>query len=623
MAKLLVIEGKNKGESFELKAEKIFIGRESSSEITINDASVSRRHCMIEKQDNIFYINDLGSLNGVLINGIKAQGFALCHGDKIQIGDFTLRFLSDGEPDLPVSSVIHFADDKLDLTKTVSLKFEEAVGAMARDLVALMQFSTKINSVRGIENLNKEILTQLFEVIPAEEGAILLTDNDGDFDEIFGLNRQNSDDSINVSQTIINQVLQEKLAILANNVAAHEILGQAESLFLSMTSSLLCVPLAVFGKSLGVIYLSTNQTHSRFDEGHLRFLTAIAGISAVAIENTRNFEFLERENARLREETFFERNMLGESLQMKKVFEMIGKVAPSDSTVLIDGESGTGKELAARAIHLNSRRKDKPFVAINCAALTENLLESELFGHERGAFTGAVAQKKGKIELAQSGTLFLDEIGEMALALQAKLLRVLQEREFERVGGLKPIKADIRLIAATNRDLEAEVKAGNFRQDLFYRLNVVRLTMPNLRERKEDILLLAESFVEKFAKQMNRRIRGISTKAKKLLVSYDFPGNIRELENSIERAVVLGSDEWILPEDLPEIFLESADSADFKTESVFNYHEAVQEKKKDLIRKAFVEAKGSYVEAAKLLDVHPNYLHRLIRNLNIKDELEP
>jgi transcriptional regulator with GAF, ATPase, and Fis domain len=617
MAKLLIIEGKNKGESFELIAEKTFVGREASNEIRLNDASVSRRHCIVEKRDNTFFVNDLGSLNGTSVNEIKAENLILKHGDKIQVGDFTFRFLV--EDDLPVSSVINFAEDRLDLSKTVSLKFNEAIGSMARDLVALMQFSTKINVIRGLENLQNEILQQLFEVIPAQEGAILLTDEDGDFDKIFGINRSNSNNSVNVSRTIISQVLQEKIAVLANNVASDEILGQAESLFLSMTSSLLCVPLELFEKTLGVVYLATDQTRSRFDEGHLRFLMAITGIAAVAIENARNFELLESENARLREETLLEKNMLGESGAMKKIFGIIAKVAPSDSTVLIEGESGTGKELAAKAIHLNSRRKDKPFVAINCAALTETLLESELFGHERGAFTGAIAQKRGKIELANGGTLFLDEIGEMAMSLQAKILRVLQEREFERVGGIKPIKADIRLITATNRDLETEVKTGNFRQDLFYRLNVVRFSMPCLRERKEDILLLAENFTEKFARQMNRRIRGISTKAKKILLDYDFPGNVRELENAIERAVVLGASEWILPEDLPENLLEMAD---FNEDSILNYHEAVQEKKKELIRQAFHEAKGSYVEAAKILDVHPNYLHRLIRNLNIKDELE-
>jgi len=252
--------------------------------------------------------------------------------------------------------------------------------------------------------------------------------------------------------------------------------------------------------------------------------------------------------------------------------------------------------------------------------LSETLLESELFGHEKGAFTGAVQQKKGKIETAEGGTLFLDEIGEMNINLQAKLLRVLQEREFERVGGVRSVKADIRLIAATNRDLQTEVKNGNFRQDLFYRLNVVRFTMPALRERREDILLLAESFAAKFSRILNRKIRGISANAQKILLKYDFPGNVRELENAVERAAVLGSSEWILPEDLPEDFLELQTESEISDLST--YHDALREKKKELISNAFREAKGNYVETAKILDVHPNYLHRLIRNLEIKDDLE-
>src|SRR5262249_22297046 len=232
-------------------------------------------------------------------------------------------------------------------------------------------------------------------------------------------------------------------------------------------------------------------------------------------------------------------DMVGASAGMREVYKFIAKAAPTNSTVLIRGESGTGKELAARAIHLNSPRAKHPFVAINCAALTETLLESELFGHEKGAFTGAVTTKKGKIELAQNGSVFLDEIGEMALPLQAKLLRVLQQHEFERVGGTRTIKADIRLIAATNRNLEQAIKDGDFREDLYYRLNVIRLNMPPLRERREDITPLAIYFAEKYSRQCNRPIKGISPQAQACLFNYDWPGNVREFENAIERAIVL------------------------------------------------------------------------------------
>jgi Nif-specific regulatory protein len=247
------------------------------------------------------------------------------------------------------------------------------------------------------------------------------------------------------------------------------------------------------------------------------------------------------------------------------------------------------------------------------------LLESELFGHEKGSFTGALVQKKGRLEVAEGGTVFLDEIGELSPALQVKLLRVLQEREFERVGGTKPIKLDIRVITATNRNLEEAVSQGSFRQDLYYRLNVVSLEMPPLRNRQEDIPLLANYFAAKYGQKCNRRVMGIAPQAQARLVAYDWPGNVRELENAIERAVVLGSTETILPEDLPESVLESASVA---SEPPTKYHEAVVQTKKQIILSAMAQANGSFTEAAKILGVHPNYLHRLIRNLNLKEQLK-
>jgi Nif-specific regulatory protein len=273
----------------------------------------------------------------------------------------------------------------------------------------------------------------------------------------------------------------------------------------------------------------------------------------------------------------------------------------------------------ARAVHRNSPRAAKPFVAINCAALTETLLESELFGHEKGAFTGAVAQKRGKLEVAEGGTVFLDEMGELAPALQAKLLRVLQEREFERVGGTRPIRIDVRVIAATNRDLAESAKSGTFRQDLYYRLNVVSVEMPPLRQRREDIPLLAAYFAARAGERSKRHVLGVAPEARACLINYDWPGNIRELENAIERAVVLGLSDFILPEDLPEAVLETEQPAGA---TIAQYHEAIAEAKKQVILRAVQQAGGSYTGAAKLLGVHPNYLHRLIRNMNLKTVLK-
>jgi len=303
---------------------------------------------------------------------------------------------------------------------------------------------------------------------------------------------------------------------------------------------------------------------------------------------------------------------------MKEVFQFLARAAPIDSTVLIDGESGTGKELVAKALHRNSARANKPFVAINCAAIPETLLEDDLFGHEKGAFTGAATQKKGRVEIADGGVLFLDEIGDLAPSLQVKLLRVLQEREFERVGGTHPIKVNIRLIAATNRDLEDAVKKGEFRQDLYYRLAVVSVTMPPLRERREDIPMLTRHFVQKHAMRCRVKARPVSREAMAALVNYEWPGNVRELENAIERALVMGSSDMVLLEDLPESLLEQKAPEDFEEGK---YHASVKEHKKQLILDAIAQTRGNYVEAAGILGVHPNYLHRLIRNLQLKDEI--
>jgi Nif-specific regulatory protein len=304
---------------------------------------------------------------------------------------------------------------------------------------------------------------------------------------------------------------------------------------------------------------------------------------------------------------------------MRHIYILLGKVAQSDATVLITGETGTGKELVARAIHLNGVRAKRPFVAINCAALTESLLESELFGHERGAFTGAVTQKKGKLEVADGGTVFLDEIGELAPALQSKLLRALEVGEFERVGGTRPVRVDLRLLSATNRNLQDEIRAGRFRTDLYHRINVVKIHMPPLRERREDIPTLASHFVERLGRKAGRPLRGIAPAALQYLVEYEWPGNVRELENTIERAIVLGASDYIVPDDLPETLLQVMPSNDVEGP---RFHRVVRQAKVDVIRSAFREAQSSYTEAARLLGLHPNYLHRLIRSLDIKSILE-
>ena len=492
---------------------------------------------------------------------------------------------------------------------------------VARDLKALLKLSTAINSVRKLETLERQLMECIFEVVPAARGAILLTgDNPDEFNSVFSWDREAGTIApFPVSATVVRKVLQEKVGVLSTDVMEDVALGPSKSLLAAETRSLLAVPLNVFERMLGLIYLDTGSPTARLDQDHLELMTAVAAISAVALENARHVERLEDENQRLKAEINIEHNMVGESAPMRTVYRFVSRVASTDSTVLITGESGTGKELVARAIHRNSPRAQKPFVAINCAALTETLLESELFGHEKGAFTGALQQKKGKLEVADGGTVFLDEMGELAPALQAKLLRVLQEREFERVGGTRSVRIDVRVIAATNRDLVESVKSGTFRQDLYYRLNVVSIEMPPLRQRRDDIPLLGSYFAARAGERSKRHVLGVSPEARACLVNYEWPGNVRELENAIERAVVLGSSDFILPEDLPEAVLETVRPAGV---TIAQYHEAVSEAKKQVILRAVEQAGGNYTEAAKLLGVHPNYLHRLIRNMNLKSVLK-
>jgi Nif-specific regulatory protein len=309
--------------------------------------------------------------------------------------------------------------------------------------------------------------------------------------------------------------------------------------------------------------------------------------------------------------------MIGESARMGEVYRVIARAAQAEATVLIRGQSGTGKELAARAIHQNSRRAGGPFIAINSAALTETLVESELFGHEKGAFTGAIAQRKGRLECADRGTVFFDEIGEMTLPLQAKILRVLQEREFERVGGTRTLRVDVRVVAATNKNLEEAIKKGEFREDLYYRLNVITLTMPPLRERSDDIPLLAAYFISKCSERCGRRVIGLTPEARAQLMHYDWPGNVRELENTIERAIVLGNSNRILPEDLPEPVLEAEAAGGVTT----GYHAAIREAKRRVVIEALQQTGGRFNDAARTLGVHANYLHRLVRALNVREQI--
>ena len=613
-SRVVVVSGPAKGTVARVSGKQLSVGRDSANDLCIRDRAVSRRHFAIEKTDSDFHITDLESHNGTFVNGIPVRRKPLAHGDTIRVGRCEMVFLAEEEGQ--TAAELQFKEaDSVDLLTTTNVRAYPwltssgtDVGRMARDLNALFKIANAINSIRDLEPLQQRLLQLIGEVVPADSGAIVLlrhADEEPSSSCVWH-RRAGATSQIAIRRELVQRALWERSPIIGKPMPG-----------LPEVESVLCLPLVGVERTVGVLYMIAGAA-DKFEDDHVHFLSSVAGIAAVTLENVLATEALRSENRRLQAELDLEGVIIGESRAMHQVQRFISRVTKSDSTVLIRGESGTGKELVARAIYRNSERAARPFVAINCAAIPESLLESELFGHEKGAFTGAIATKKGRLEIAEDGTVFLDEIGDMAPPLQAKLLRALQEHEFERVGGTRSLKFEARVIAATNKNLEDAIKASEFRQDLYYRLNVVSVVMPPLRDRPDDIPLLAMYFAAKYAEKCKRPLKGISSAARALLTSYSWPGNVRELENAIEHAIVLGTGDEIVPDDLPEALLEVQPVED----SSAQYHDRINQLKKRMILDAVKQSKGNYTEAAKLMGVHPNYLHRLIRNLNIKSDLK-
>ena len=621
-SKIIVLSGVCSGEVFPLDAPEITLGRDADNTIGIPDPALSRRHCAFSHEAEGWLVRDMGSSNGTFVNGVQVQRQLLVEGDHITAGGSVLLYVErpslevlDADADGPVP----LPTMRLEANQAAYLQREDPAEAARhgteRGLRLLLGISTTINSIRDEAQIHRELLDLLFQTMPAEEAAIVQVE-EGDRLGVLAARSARIGEHVRLNAAAVRRAIIEGAALMYTDGAPDANCPTAP--LSSRARSQMAVPLGVRGRIVGAIQL-TAHSEVAFSEDDLQLATAVGQISAIPIENVRRLAALQREADRLHADLQQTGRMIGESAAMQAVYSRLAKVARADSSVLITGETGTGKELAARAVHLNSSRARRPFVAVNCAALAETLLESELFGHERGAFTGAVSQKKGRFELADGGTLFLDEIGELAPPLQTKLLRVLQERDFERVGGTRTIKVDVRVISATHRDLAKEVADGRFRPDLYFRLNVVSINLPPLRERVDDIARLAEHFVKVHGRKADRQVRGICSAALQAMLKYEWPGNVRELENAIERAIVLGSTEEILLDDLPEAICEAALS---KTVRPDHLHGRVLDVKRRSIIDAFRRAGGNYTETARLLDVHPNYLHRLIRNLGIKSQLE-
>jgi Nif-specific regulatory protein len=595
-ASLVAIAGPLQGSVFPLTDAEFWIGRAQGNAVAIEDAALSRRHCVIAPQDGRFVIRDADSRNGTLVNGVPIAERVLEPQDEIRAGRSLFTFVAESD-----TSAINIAEAGAGRESTVVLSHADAIAAVERrterHLSTLLRIASVIPDHRGAAALERAILELTTGAVRASRAAVLLVDAEKNVTVAEQWTRDDSAGDITLFQHVIDGAIEDRTGVLFN--------------------PLMVVPVVAREQVTALLYFEALERG--FDRGDLELAMAIAQMIAGPLESALHADRLESENQRLRAEINVQHDMIGSAPAMRQVFTFIARAAAADSTVMIRGESGTGKELVARALHRNSGRAAMPFLAINCAALTENLLESELFGYEKGAFTGAFNQKRGKFEEAEGGTLFLDEVGELAPSLQAKLLRVLQEREFYRVGGTRPIRTDVRVIAATNRDLETAARDRTFRQDLYFRLNVVGVQMPPLRERRDDIPALAEYFLEKHSRKVKRTLTGISPEAVRCLARYDWPGNVRELENAIERAIVLGSTEVILREDLPDTVAEAGGQSSAATG---DFHDLVLEAKKRIVLEALDASGGSIAEAARKLGVHPNNLHRLIRTLELRPELK-
>ena len=454
-ARLVAVSGSLCGEVLPLPERGATIGRDTSNDICLSDQALSRAHCSIDTADGMWRIRDAQGSNGTFVNGAQITDHLLADRDHIELGESIFVFMLNPYPstfpallEQPLEPIARLRVDDTVLLRTVA-KPSASPRRAAHQLRALLEISTTLNRFTTEEEVNRQLLDLVARSLPAEQVAVVAVGQDGD-SHVVDARQVGQAAAMPVSQTVVRHALEQRTSMLTRSAGDDDAL--ADPLRREPLPSIMCVPMVVRNRALGALYLTTT-CRDAFDAEHLEFATAVANVAAVALDNVRHVAWLHRETARLQEDVERDHSLVGRSAAMSAVYELMARVATSDATVLITGETGTGKELVARGVHLNGARGTRPFVAINCAALTETLLETELFGHERGAFTGAVAQKKGKLEVADGGTVFLDEVGELAPSLQTKLLRAVQLREFERVGGTRSVRVDVRFIAATNRSL--------------------------------------------------------------------------------------------------------------------------------------------------------------------------
>jgi DNA-binding NtrC family response regulator len=539
-AKLVVVQGPDMGREFGVPLRGGAVGRGESCLVQLQDPSVSREHFSIQYLEGSLKLVDSGSRNRTLVNGEPVAKHALVDGDEITIGQTRLQFRQE--------------KDQLDIVENFRpsrVTIEVGSGALLmgqtdtpldqrRHLAAVASFGDKLHSAQNQSDLGRAACEAILTALQADRGFLLLQDKGRMIPAAAAvLPDDPAGRQVTVPADLVAKVTSENKCVAAEDIQTTS--GPRAA----VAAPLLATPTEA---PLGLLY--ADKQSGSWQELDLLAMSCLGHLLSAALANLNKRESLVQENQRLSEE-LGKGSFVGESAPAQQLMAFVNKVGPSDATVLVTGQSGSGKEMVARAIHDASRRNGKPFVAVNCAALTESLIESELFGHEKGAFTGATERKIGRFEAANHGTLFLDEVGELPMSCQTKFLRVLEEQCFERVGGTKSIAVNVRVVAATNRDLPAMIRQGGFREDLYYRLSVIHTQVPTLAQRPSDIPVLAQHFLERQRSQVARAVTGFAPDAMQAMCSYSWPGNVRELRNAVQRAIVLGDGELLQLQDLP------------------------------------------------------------------------
>ncbi len=585
------------------------IGRALGNDVCVATANIADTHAQILFDGRDFNLQEADKAGEILINGKKKRRARLVDGDRLTLGDAELQFRIFDEP----SSAARTTESSL---PSVGASRSVELSAVRK----LHEFSEKLMTLKQLDDLLESMLDAVIDITGAEKGLVLLLEEaygtDGSASGQGGkpvirasrqVNREAITDTTGaISDSIVRRVLETGRPIIVSDALSDDAFRTSESVVALRLSSVMCAPLLSQGHITGALYVGNDRVKGLFQKSQLDLLSIFAGQASLMLQNAMLLNALradrEKLTAELKDKRFGE--IIGVCPSMMEVFRKLQKVATTDISVLITGETGTGKELIARELHRRSNRAQGPFVVINCGAIPENLIESELFGHVKGAFTGAVASRPGKFQVADKGTLFLDEIGELPLNLQVKLLRALQERIVFRVGDSKPEKVDIRVVAATNRILEDEIKAGRFREDLYYRLNVVNLWLPPLRERGDDVLILAKALLSKYADELNSPVQGFTPRALASIRKGHWPGNIRQLENRIKKALVL-CDKTLL--DIEDLELDQA------TEStILPLEKAKEEFQRRYVLEILERNAGNRTQTARDLGVDPRTIFRYL-----------